>query len=206
MLQNKTPRSQVKVTGSPVTPPCVAESDQRHAQHALKMLGIDFSSGSYQTNSERIMLLNSWYQIDMSLYSNRYLFVRSVGRNDSHIFCARPCHFSLPGWRHGSPGNHAHLHRRRHVQICKYYTHCYPSIFATASLTTCAVAMKNVLFRPIKISEFGKWVERHNGDHVNHVTSDDVTGDQKVAQPSRVHATKSVALATRWCPPGWVKA
>ena len=66
-----------------------------------------------------------------------------------------------------------------------------------ASLTTCAVAMKNALFRAIKISEFSKWVERHNGDHVNHVTSDDVTGDPKVAQPSRVHATKSVALATR---------
>ena len=54
--------------------------------------------------------------------------------------------------------------------------------------------MKNALFRAIKISEFGKWVERHNGDHVNHVTSDDVTGDRKVAQPSRVHATKSVAF------------
>ena len=94
-----------------------------------------------------------------------------MGKNDSHIFCARPCHFSLPGWRHGSPGNHAHLHRRRHAQICKYYTHCYPSIFA--SLTTCAVAMKNALFRALKISEFGKWVERHNGDHV---ISDDVTG------------------------------
>ena len=128
---------------------------------------------------------------------------KSVGRNDSHIFCERPsCHFSLPGWRHGSPGNHAHLNRRRHVQICKYYTQCYPSIFATASLTTCAVAMKNALFRAIKISEFGKWVDRHNGDHV---TSDYITGDRKVAQPSRVHATKSVALATRWCPPGWVK-
>ena len=63
--------------GLALTPPCVAESDQRHAQHPLKMLGIDFSCGSYQTNSERIMLLNSWYQIDMSLYSNRYLFVRS---------------------------------------------------------------------------------------------------------------------------------
>ena len=45
--------------------------------------------------------------------------------------------------------------------------------------------MKNALFRAIKISEFGKWVERHNGDHVIHVTSDDVTGDRKVAQPSR---------------------
>ena len=131
---------------------------------------------------------------------------KSVGRNDSHIFCLRPwCQFSLPGWHHGSPGNHAHLHRRRHAQICKYYTHCYPSIFATASLTTCAVAMKNALFRAIKISEFGKWVERHNDDHVNRVTADDVTGDRKVAQPSRMHATKSVALATRWCPPGWVK-
>ena len=79
----------------------------------------------------------------------------------------------------------------------------YPSILATASLTTCAVAMKNALFQAIKISEFGKWVERHNGDHV---TSDDVTGDWKVAQSSHLHATESVALATRWCPPGWVKA
>ena len=73
-----------------ITPPCVAESDQRHAQHPLKMLGIDFSCGSYQTNSERIMLLNSWYQIDMSLYSNRYLFVRSKigGRKwQPHILC-----------------------------------------------------------------------------------------------------------------------
>ena len=86
------------------------------------------------------------------------------------------------------------------------YTHCYPSIFATASLTTCAVAMKNALFQAIKISEFGKWVERHDGDHMIHVTSDDVTGDRRVAQPSHVHATESVALATRWCPPGWVKA
>ena len=45
--------------GERITPHCVAESDQRHAQHPLKMLGIDFSCGSYQTNSERIMLLNS---------------------------------------------------------------------------------------------------------------------------------------------------
>ena len=36
--------------------------------------------------------------------------------------------------------------------------------------------MKSALFRALKISEFGKWVERHNGDHVIHVTSDDVTG------------------------------
>ena len=103
-----------------------------------------------------------------------------------------------------------------HIQISKFWqvsnfrlpfhTHCYTSIFATASLTTCVVPMKNALIRAIKISEFGKWVERHNGGHVNHVTSDDVTGDRKVAQPSRVHATKSVALATRWCPSGWVKA
>ena len=35
--------------------------------------------------------------------------------------------------------------------------------------------MKSALFRTLKISEFGKWVERHNGDHVIHVTSDDVT-------------------------------
>ena len=91
------------------------------------------------------------------------------------------------------------LHRRRHAKKCKYYTHCYPSIFATASLATPAVAMKNALLRAInlKISEFGKRIECHNGDHV---TSDDVTGDRKVAQPSRMHATKSVALAT-WCCP-----
>ena len=57
------------------------------------------------------------YQTDMSLYSNRYLFVRSKigGQKWQHIFCARPCNFSLPGWRHGSPGNQAHLHRRRHA-------------------------------------------------------------------------------------------
>ena len=61
---------------------------------------------------------------------------------------------------------------------------------------------ENALFRVIKISEFGKWVERHNGDHVIHVTSDDVAGDRNVAQPSRVHATKSVALATQCCSPG----
>ena len=73
-----------------LTPPRVAESDQRHAQHPLKMLGIDFSCGLYQTNSERIMLLNSWYQIDISLYSNRYLFVRSkIGGQkwQPHILC-----------------------------------------------------------------------------------------------------------------------
>ena len=64
-------------SGVDLTPPCVAESVQRHAQHPLKMLGIDFSCGLYQTNSERIMFLNSLYQTDMSLYSNRYLFVRS---------------------------------------------------------------------------------------------------------------------------------
>ena len=139
--------------------------------------------------------LTCFYIITASFLSDR----KSVGRNDSHIFCARPCNFSLPGWRHGSPGNHAHLHRRWHAQKCKYHTHCYPSIFATASLTTCAVAMKNALFQAIMISEFGKWVERHNGDYVIHVTPDDVTGDRKVAQPSHVHATESVALATRCC-------
>ena len=60
-----------------LTPSCVAESDQCHAQHPLKMLGIDFSCGSCQPTSERIMVLNSWYQTDMSLYSCRYLFVGS---------------------------------------------------------------------------------------------------------------------------------
>ena len=77
---------------------------------------------------------------------------------------------------------------------------------SAASLTTSAVAMKNALFWAIKISEFGEWIERHNGDHVINVAFDDVTGDRKVAQPSRVHATESVALATRWRPSGWVKS
>ena len=36
--------------------------------------------------------------------------------------------------------------------------------------------MKSALFRALKISEFGKWVERHNGDDVIHVASADVTG------------------------------
>ena len=79
-------------SGTGLTPHCVAESDQRHAQHPLKMLGINFSCDSYQTNSERIMLLNSLYQTDMSLYiySNSYLFVRSkIGGQkwQPHILC-----------------------------------------------------------------------------------------------------------------------
>ena len=58
--------------------------------------------------------------------------------------------------------------------------------------------MKNALFWAIKISEFGKCVKHHSNDadHVIHMTSDDITGDQKVAQPSLVHMTKSVALET----------
>ena len=73
-----------------LTPHCVAESDQRHAQHPLKMLGIDLSCGSYQTNSEQITLLNRLYQTDMTLYSNRYLFARSkiCGQKwQPHILC-----------------------------------------------------------------------------------------------------------------------
>ena len=194
-----------------VTPPCVAESHQRHAQHPLKMLGIDFSCGSYQRNSERIMLLNSLYQTDMSLYSNRYLFVRSkIGGQkwQPHILCKTMSFFAsrLTPWFAWQPRAPAQKTTCAEMQIVTY---CYPSTVATGSLTTCAVAMKNALFRVIKIFEFGKWVEHHNGDHVIHVTSDDITGDRKVAQPSpwsRVHATNSVALATRWCPPGWVKA
>ena len=62
---------------SKLTPHCVAKSDQRHAQHPLKILGIDFSCGWYQSTSEQIMVLYSWYQTDMSLYSSRYLFVLS---------------------------------------------------------------------------------------------------------------------------------
>ena len=39
-------------------------ANQHHAQHPLK-------------TTEWMVVLNSWYQIDMSLYSNRYLFVGS---------------------------------------------------------------------------------------------------------------------------------
>ena len=39
--------------------------------------------------------------------------------------------------------------------------------------------MKSALFRALKISEFGRWFELHNGGHVIHVTSDDVTGAQR---------------------------
>ena len=54
-----------------------------------------------------------------------------------------------------------------------------------------AAAIKNALFRAIKISEFGI-VERHNGDHVIHVTSDDVTGDGKVAH--KIDTIKCIIL------------
>ena len=107
---------------APVTPPCVAESDQRHAQHPLKMLGIDFSCGSYQTNSERIMLLNSWYQIDMSLYSNRYLFVRSkIGGQkwQPHILCKTMSLFAsrLTPWFAWQPRAPAQKTTRADMQI-----------------------------------------------------------------------------------------
>ena len=56
----------------------------RSAQHPLKMLGIEFSCGSYQTTSEQIMVLNSWYQ---TLFSNLYLFVdwKSMDIIYSHV-------------------------------------------------------------------------------------------------------------------------
>ena len=69
---------------------CCIESDQRHAQHLLKMLVTDFSCGSYQTTSERSMVLYSLYQTDMSPSSNRYLFVGSkIGEQkwQPHILC-----------------------------------------------------------------------------------------------------------------------
>ena len=105
-----------------LTPPCVAESDQRHAQHPLKMLGIDFSCGSYQTNSERIMLLNSWYQIDMSLYSNHYLFVRSKidGQKwQPHILCKTMSFFAsrLTPWFAWQPRAPAQKTTRANMQI-----------------------------------------------------------------------------------------
>ena len=104
--------------------------------------------------------------------------------------------FRFPDDAFGSPGNHAHLHRRQHAQNCKgnpllsqYLNH--------------AVAIKNALFWSIKISEFGKWVERHNGDHVIHMTSDDITADRKGAQPSRVRACDGKRrIGNTW----WVKA
>ena len=105
-----------------LTPPCVAESDQRHAQHPLKMLGIDFSCGWYQTNSERIMLLNSWYEIDMSLYSNRYLFVRSkIGGQkwQPHILCKTMSFFAsrLTPWFAWQPRAPAQKTTRADMQI-----------------------------------------------------------------------------------------
>ena len=51
---------------------------------------IDLSCRSYQTNSEWIMLLNSWYQTDMPLYSNRYVVVGSKMGGQKwqpHILC-----------------------------------------------------------------------------------------------------------------------
>ena len=105
-----------------LTPHCVAESDQRHAQHPLKMLGIDFSCGSCQTNSERIMLLNSWYQIDMSIYSNRYLFVRSkIGGQkwQPHILCKTMSFFAsrLTPWFAWQPRAPAQKTTRAEIQI-----------------------------------------------------------------------------------------
>ena len=146
------------------------------------------------------------YIITVTFLSDR----KSVGRNDSHIFCARPCYFSLPGWCHWlawQPHAPTCTHRIRHAQKRKPIVIPVPqSVASTVSLTMCAVAMKSALFWDIKISEFGKWVERHDGDYMAHMTSDDIKGDQKVAQPSCMHTTKSVALATRWWPSGWVRA
>ena len=74
----------------PLTPPCVAESDQRHAQHPLKMLGIDFSCGSYQTNSERIMLLNSCYNmVGSALFLQRALYT---------VHCTNTMHSRKPSF------------------------------------------------------------------------------------------------------------
>ena len=112
----------VLTAGLKLTPPCVAESDQRHAQHPLKMLGIDYSCGSYQTNSEQIMLLNSWYQIDKSLYSNRYLFVRSkIGGQkwQPHILCKTMSFFAsrLTPWFAWQPRAPAQKTTRADMQI-----------------------------------------------------------------------------------------
>ena len=60
--------------------------------------------------------------------------------------------------------------------------------------------MKSALFGALKISEFGKWVERHNGDHVIHVTSDDVTGarDEKRRIGNMVSAGMSKSVNTNF--------
>ena len=167
------------------------------------MFGIDFSWGSYQTNALNVVL-NNWYQTVMSLYSNCYLFVGSKigGHVNSHIFCTRPCYFSIPSWRHWfawQPCAPAQKVTHAETQIVSI-------VIPVPQSVPQSVAMKNTLFRAIKISEFVKWVERHNNDHVIHMTSHDVTGDPKVAQPSYLHAMKIIALATRWCRSGWVKA
>ena len=87
-----------------LSPHCITESDQRHAQHPL-IMGIDFSCGLYQTTTERIMVLNSWYQIDMSLYSNSYLFVGSKisGRRQPHTMCKTMLFFYFLADAIGSP-------------------------------------------------------------------------------------------------------
>ena len=78
------------------------------------MLGIDFLCGSYQTNSERIMLLNSLYQTEMSLYSNRYLFKSQIENRWAEMtatyFVQDNVIFRFPADTIGWPGNHAHLH------------------------------------------------------------------------------------------------
>ena len=130
----------------------------------------------------------------MSLYSNRYLFVRlkiSGQKWQPHILCETMSFFTsrlAPLVRLATTHTCTEDATRRNANsnplLSQYLRHS-------------ALDMKNALFQALKISEFGKWVERHNGDHMIHMTSDDITGDRKVAQPSRVHVTKSVALATQ---------
>ena len=49
------------------------------------MLGIDFSCGSYQPTSERIMVLNNWYQTDVCIVYVRGRYEKCIvlGNTDS---------------------------------------------------------------------------------------------------------------------------
>ena len=114
-------RSGVQYLSKYSPPHCVAESDQRHAQHPMKMLGIDFPCGSYQTNSERIMVLNSgsnwhvfiFYPLPFCRIENRWAEMTAINFAQGYVISR------FPADAIGSPGNHAHLHRRREAQKCE---------------------------------------------------------------------------------------
>ena len=125
------------------------------------MLGIDFSCGTYQITYEHIMVTVT------SLLDRK-----SVGRNDSHIFCARPCYFSLPGWRHwftwqprapAKKATNAEMPNSMYPLLFQYLSH--------SVLNNVRGRYEKCIVLGNKDFWIGKWVERHNGDHVIHVTS-----------------------------------